>query len=573
MAFGPTLGLAFLALSGASLLWRKIARRRFLLELRRSWGQEKKDIRFRGELDEIAAFHLKRRSLSPGFALDDRTWRDLDMDSVFRKLDRTESVVGRQLLYDVLRRPLVDTSELAERDRLATLLSENVALREEVQLQLASLCDRSTFVTLSELFLGDLPQRPRWFLLIPTLTLVAGSAVALTFAFPGALPLLIGIAVFNIWLRLSYRRSITGLVQSLPGLRTLLKAGRSLRQIARGKSALSPIVTELDDCLAALAPLEWSTSWLVIEKAKTDDLTWLIYEYVNILFLLDLNAFVFSLDLLRSRRESLERLFFLVGSLDVAVSIASLRVKRNGSATCRPKFLPRARRATFRGLVHPLLESPVANDLELTGMSLLVTGSNMSGKTTFIKTVGVNVILAQTLHTCFAKEYLAPVLAVRSSIGLADDLIHGRSYYLAEVEALREAMEAMETGPQFLFILDEILRGTNTPERMAASKAILEHLTRRLDHIVLASTHDLELVPLLGLDFEAYHFKETLEGGNLLFDFKLHPGPSPTRNAIAILAQRGFPAEVVQEALRLVGESESGPPELRRAAGVNRKEA
>ena len=107
---------------------------------------------------------------------------------------------------------------------------------------------------------------------------------------------------------------------------------------------------------------------------------------------------------------------------------------------------------------------------------VLVTGSNMSGKSTFIRTLGVNAVLAQTINTCLATEYQAPVFAVRTCIGRSDDLLAGKSYYLVEVEAVLALVEASSSDTPHLFLFDELFRGTNAVERIAAAEAVLTEL-------------------------------------------------------------------------------------------------
>ena len=175
----------------------------------------------------------------------------------------------------------------------------------------------------------------------------------------------------------------------------------------------------------------------------------------------------------------------------------------------------------------------------------------MSGKSTFIRTVGVNVVLAQTIHTCFAHEYQAPFLNVKASMGAADSLLEGKSHYYSEVENIRALVHASEFGKQSLFLIDEILRGTNTIERVAAAKAILEYINRG-DHIVMVATHDIELTELLDQQYECHHFREIIHNQQMDFDYTLQKGISSTRNAIAILELFGYPKSVVAEALNVV---------------------
>jgi DNA mismatch repair ATPase MutS len=190
---------------------------------------------------------------------------------------------------------------------------------------------------------------------------------------------------------------------------------------------------------------------------------------------------------------------------------------------------------------------------------MLITGPNMSGKSTFVKTVAINAVLAQTVYTTLARRYRAPLLRVRTLMNAVDDVQRGRSYYYAEVEGAKRLLAPSEPGTQTLVLVDELFRGTNTSERIGAGKAVLSAL-RVMGHHVLASTHDRELGALLHDDFEPYHFGERVVDGELVFPFVLCAGPSTTRNAIALLRHAGFPEEVVAEATRVTEQLEGGAP-------------
>jgi DNA mismatch repair ATPase MutS len=179
---------------------------------------------------------------------------------------------------------------------------------------------------------------------------------------------------------------------------------------------------------------------------------------------------------------------------------------------------------------------------------MLLTGSNMSGKTTFIRTVAINSILAQTLNCCFAKSYNAPFYKIYSSIRITDDLLENTSYYLQEVLTVKELIDASNDKSPCLFVLDEIFKGTNTIERISGGKAILSYLNK-INHTVLVSTHDIELTALLEKDnYDLYHFSEQIENNNLFFDHKIKAGKLKTRNAIKILDLYKYPSEIIKEA-------------------------
>ena len=206
-------------------------------------------------------------------------------------------------------------------------------------------------------------------------------------------------------------------------------------------------------------------------------------------------------------------------------------------------------------LRHPLVNNAVPNSIALQpGRGVLITGSNMSGKSTFLRTVGVNAILAQTIATCLAREYRAPIFHVRSCIGRSDDLLAGKSYYIVEVESLLELVRASDEATPHLFLLDELFRGTNAVERIAAGQAVLLKLLRApkgatKPHVVLAATHDQELVDLASGTFDAYHFGDSIGPGGLTFDHRLQRGPATTRNALALLRFHGAPETLLTQAV------------------------
>ena len=181
--------------------------------------------------------------------------------------------------------------------------------------------------------------------------------------------------------------------------------------------------------------------------------------------------------------------------------------------------------------------------MELQDSSLLLTGSNMSGKTTFIRTIAINSILAQAFNICFAERYQAPFFKVFTSIRIADDITDNTSYYLEEVLSIKKALEASEEKAPYLFVLDEIFKGTNTIERVSGGKAILSYLNKG-PHMVMVSTHDIELTELLSEEsYELFHFTEQIDKENLIFDHKLKKGKLKTRNAIRILEMYDYPKE------------------------------
>ena len=174
-------------------------------------------------------------------------------------------------------------------------------------------------------------------------------------------------------------------------------------------------------------------------------------------------------------------------------------------------------------------------------------GSNMAGKTTFVKMLALNVILGRTMGFCLASRAVLPCVPVMASIHGNHSVASGKSHYFAEVEAIRGFIESQRDTRGGLFVLDEPFNGTNTQERIAIAYAVLRALGKR--SLVLVTTHDVELQGMLKDHYDLYHFQESpdVEG---FFDFKLRLGATVERNAIKILARMNFPEDVVDVALQ-----------------------
>lgn len=207
-----------------------------------------------------------------------------------------------------------------------------------------------------------------------------------------------------------------------------------------------------------------------------------------------------------------------------------------------------------RGLGHPLLpdEARVVNDLTLhySQPLLLVTGSNMAGKSTFMRAVGLNILLARTGSPVCAERFATPMYELATSIRVRDSLRDGVSFFMAELKRLKEvvdlAHERREAHPNpLLFLLDEILQGTNSRERQIAVATVLDKLLS-FNAVGLLSTHDLDLATVEEIQrvSQIVHFREFFETQNgieqMQFDYKIRSGPTPTTNALKLLKLVGL---------------------------------
>lgn len=228
-------------------------------------------------------------------------------------------------------------------------------------------------------------------------------------------------------------------------------------------------------------------------------------------------------------------------------SIASLAtLAHDQPAWTFPVIDPSRDRLHARALGHPMLRDGIriCNDVEVgpPGTMLLVTGSNMSGKSTLLRAIGTNVMLAQAGAPVCAAALSLPPLEPWSSVRIRDSLTEGVSLFLAELQRMREIVDAARAGGErrLLYLLDEMLHGTNSAERRAAARTVIDHLLRQ-GAIGVVTTHDLELANEPSLQWRAslVHFTEHVERGpdgpEMSFDYVLRPGLATSTNALTLL--------------------------------------
>ncbi len=220
-----------------------------------------------------------------------------------------------------------------------------------------------------------------------------------------------------------------------------------------------------------------------------------------------------------------------------------------------PSFIPGGESAATpafqaTSLGHPLLppRQKICNDIaiEEIGTILIITGSNMAGKSTFVKTIGINLCLAYAGGPVNADIFRTRYFRLHTCIRISDSIVDGFSYFYAEVKCLRSLMEKIQPDQRYpvLYIIDEIFRGTNNRERLIGSRSFVREIAAK-NGIGLIATHDLELANLAQQleNIKNYHFRDQVIAGKLSFDYKICRGPSTTTNALTIMRMEGLPVE------------------------------
>lgn len=478
--------------------------------------------------------------------ISDRTFKDLDMEDVFRFADRTVSCVGQQYLYALIRTIPRHAARIGTLERIISVFRKDPALRTALTAEIARLNKKDAYY-ITSLFQEKYLQRPSWFWLIRILCGVSVVSVALSFFLQQILILVILLFPINMGIHYWNKNNLYRYGSSIPQLFLL-------NQVAKKIMANTEFATankDLQKSIGMLSRLGPQMSVFRMEaklQGEIGQLVEYVLELFKAFFLLEPILMFTTLRVLDSKRQDMSGVFHLVAECDVALSVLALR-----------ESLPHYSQMTTekdrmhliaRDVYHPLLFNGVPNDIALKGKSALLTGSNMSGKTTFIRTMGISAILGQTINTCFAREFAMSLTKVYSSIRISDDLLDEKSYYFEEVTALKHLLEESESSSNNLFLLDELFKGTNSTERIAIGKSALSYMTRR-GNKVLVSTHDVELADYLADTFDLYHFTEVIAENKITFDYKIKPGKLTTTNAIRILGLNQYPAEIIDEALRL----------------------
>lgn len=516
----------------------KKKRREFL---RRVWGKPVDKFR---DLDLIASYHNLLSPAEDNSIVDEKTWNDLDLDSFFSKIDRNISGIGQQYLYHILHKFEKDENFLKRRFELFSYWKRDQACREKIQFKLFGLSGQASYFVSSLLLNKSLPDNKyyRLFYLCPVVSVISVILISFNpvFLFAGLAVLLINLVLHNIFSKRIYEYFI-----GFSSLNSLITAAVSIGKI---KPEIPVAEIEfLKQKSSMLTSLNKKLGYLVIDKESLNGLALIVIEYLNMFLLFDVIAYYRSVSVLLKYQNEIHEVFKSVAGLDASISVASYLEEL--PVFSNPVF-NNSGLMNFRNLYHPLIRDAVPNSLENISKSMMITGSNMSGKTTFIKTVGINFILSQTFYFSLSEETNIPALIVKSAIRRNEDLGEGKSYFFAEIEALNNFIKLSEEKEKYLFLIDEIFRGTNTVEKLASSVAVLRYLNMRSR--VFVTTHDIELQDLLGSNFIMYHFSEQVEDGKFFFNYKIKEGPCTSGNAIKLLEIMKYPDSIITEAKTVV---------------------
>ena len=568
---------------------RKRTRNKLRAALRSSFGKPPFKKTAPERYAQIPQYYLHH----PGdFQIDDITWNDLDLDEMFSQMDSTCCAAGEEYLYYLLRTPALRAGDLPFSREQYDWFGEGAHEEERLRLQeiLTGLGHAGRYSLYdyidSTASLGERSNLPHYLAIAAPF-----AAFALMFLHTGVgILLLLAVLAFNLVSYFKEKAKIAPYFQVFNYVLRLLECAEKVEK--QNCPVFKEEADRIPALLASFASFRRGTGLFLGSTTGSTDPAGFVLEYVRILFHLDLIKFNSMLAQMRGRQKEIDALLTIIGRIDSCISLVSWRetlpfytvpllkeqaeqdqegAEKTGAASdlYNTDTAANADKAdtAFRvqDLYHPLLTDPVSNSLEA-GRPVLLTGSNASGKSTFLKAAALCALLSQSTGIAPAKSYSGAYYRIYTSMALRDSLRDGESYFIVEIKSLRRILQAsgnvsvsaseqaVFTGSQqslqqipVLCCIDEVLRGTNTVERIAASAEILRCFAGR-NVLCFAATHDLELTSLLGDVFDNYHFSEEIEDGAVRFSYRLQPGPSTTCNAIALLGALGYDRTLVDSA-------------------------
>ena len=477
--------------------------------------------------------------------IDDITWHDLSMDEVYRRLDYTYSGIGEEYLYYMLRSPDCDPEKIQDVQTICDYFAENEKERLKLQYLFRKLGNTGKYSLYDYIaYLGNLKKISLAREILTDALFVVFAAVMFVWFAPG-LVLFLGLLFWQLFTYFKQKNEIEPYITSVVYVLRMLDTAKSMEEMKL--PVCENRLAKLKECRKYLNQGSSLHFLFLYPGGKTGSGNPLdvIFDYIRMMFHLDIIVFHYTVKEMKRKEDVIDELITQLGFFDAGISIMMYRASLKG-AYCEPSVSKECA-LSVTDVYHPLLDEPVANSI-VTNRGVLLTGSNASGKSTFLKAVALSALFAQSMGFVCAKAYTAPSFLILSSMALSDSVSGGDSYYMAEIKAMKRIMDASrkEDIPILVFV-DEVLRGTNTVERIAASTQILRYLAK--DNLIcFAATHDVELTHLLEDVYDNYHFREEIDGDDITFSYLLQNGRATTRNAIRLLSIMGYEESVIRNA-------------------------
>lgn len=473
-----------------------------------------------------AQYHAYRDHYNEQSFIDDKTWSDLNMDTLFHKINFNFTAIGEMRLYATLRGMFK-----VNQTSLINMFKENKVFRLNVSYILSKI-GKNVYPLFPDQML---PTKRNILLMFCPLLPFIGFAFIFLIPSKGIL-ICLTFMILNAILSFKLKKSYDQDLKSIFYTANVIKQSQALSKI-ESTPAISVDFTHFK------ASRRFSG---LLARVESQDMASSIIMFIKLVFMIDYVLFHLIQRSYFKYQEEVMTCYDYISILDNHYSIAMYQ--HTLTHYCYPKINHNINGLQMKSIIHPLLdeENAIANTIDISN-HILLTGSIASGKSTFMKAVALNLILAQSIQTATAHSFIYQPGYVMTSMANADDVLSGDSYFMSELKSIRRLFNTHQCNKIYCFI-DEIFKRTNTTERIAASESVLSYLDNQKAYQVIAATHDVELSTLLENTYNNYHFNESIQENSIFFDYKIKPGKANTRNAIELLRITQFPIDIYQRA-------------------------
>jgi hypothetical protein len=463
-------------------------------------------------------------------------------------VNRSATIFGKLRLADYFSNAYGYSSEIKLRQESVYELSEMVDLRQQIQLifegEHISAADNTE---ITEWIEGDNPVSNLKLLKILAYGLPSVTLLCIAFSVAGIISFPIFLIVLQLIIVFLYGRQTIKVQEIITSKSKILNRFAECLLLIESTGFKSEYLADLQKEQASASgqkPSKLIQQLSTILKYMDSNLNLLVSVILNGLFMFNLHLLLKVEKWKKENREKVPFWFEAISTFDALASLANFNY--NHPEFIFPEMLPGDFNFEAKDLGHPLIErgNRVVNDVEIKGWNqfYIITGANMSGKSTFLRTLGVNYILAMAgAPVCATKLRFYPI-QIHSSIRTSDSLVKHESYFYAELKRLKQIIDELESGKEKLILLDEILKGTNSKDKQAGSIALIEQLLN-YKSVGLFATHDL----MLGELAERYPghvnnlcFEIEIDGDKMAIDYKLHKGVCKNLNATYLMRNMGI---------------------------------
>lgn len=266
---------------------------------------------------------------------------------------------------------------------------------------------------------------------------------------------------------------------------------------------------------------------------NSGDIISILLDYLRIFLNMELFAYKRTEKFIKNNIKDVKEIYLYIGYIDCLLNTCHIM---DENKCCFSKIIEKCE-INFMNMNHPLLEDSVPQSRNVS-KNLIITGLNMSGKTTFMKSLGLNQILATSFGFCFAENFSTCILNVLSSICINDELLNGKSRYYAEAERIVHIKELLEKS-RCLCLIDEILSGTNSEERIYGSTRILNEFAKN-ESVLIAATHDTQIAENICSEYAPVYFDGEIDNDKIKFDYKIKEGIVSKKNGLLLLKLLGL---------------------------------